>query len=194
MSQNNFEYYQEITLIPSEEIDNNFLMNKIFSKLHLIIADFRNKGMVDIGISFPNYSEKDFTLGNKIRVFFEKFEQGNILMLKDEFRNYYDYIHISNIRDIPAVHGYAIFSRVQKHKNKLRLARRAAKRQNLNFSDIIDNYEECTEPKNLLPYVKIYSSSTKQNYSICIKKTECEYKSGNFNYFGLSNNASVPMF
>lgn len=194
MSQNNFEYYQEITLIPSEEINSNFLMNKIFSKLHLIFVEYQNKGMVDIGISFPDYSLKNLTLGNKIRIFFEKENQGNILLLKDEFKNYDDYIHITNIREIPKVVSYSIFSRKQNIKSNIRLAKRAAKRQNIEFSKMLSCYEDFSKPEIKLPYIKLYSSSTHQTYSIYIQKIESEYKKGQFNSFGLSSNSTVPIF
>lgn len=194
MLQNNFEYYQEITLIPSEEISCSFLMNRIFNKLHLIFVEHQNKGTINSGISFPKYNLDEFTLGDKIRVFFETKDQGEMLNLKKEFRSFDDYIHITNIREIPTPTGYAIFRRKHNSANKMRLAKRAAKRQNIDLSEMLVKYNDYNPKDNKLPFIKSFSSSTKQSYSICIEKVECEYKKGEFNTFGLSNNSPVPLF
>ena len=66
------KYYQEVTLLPNEEITPNFLWSKVYNQLHLALADVKNKNGIDgIGISFPQYkfdekNGKTFaTLGSK---------------------------------------------------------------------------------------------------------------------------------
>ena len=47
-------YYQEITLLPEEEIPVSFLMSKVFLQLHLGIASqMTDVDTSKIGISFP---------------------------------------------------------------------------------------------------------------------------------------------
>ena len=47
------KYYQEVTLLPNEEITPNFLWSKVYNQLHLALADVKNKNGIDgIGISF----------------------------------------------------------------------------------------------------------------------------------------------
>ena len=61
-------YYQDITLIPDGEVSLSFLWTKVFTQLHLALAEEkRREGMVKTALAFPAYQDKG--LGNKIRIF-----------------------------------------------------------------------------------------------------------------------------
>lgn len=53
---NNMNYYQDITLIPNGEVSLSFLWTKVFTQLHLVLAEEqRREGMVKTALAFPAY-------------------------------------------------------------------------------------------------------------------------------------------
>ena len=62
-------FYQEITILTDPEISPYFIWSKLYTQLHIALADLHNKQGIDsIGVSFPNYKfekkgEKTFANG-----------------------------------------------------------------------------------------------------------------------------------
>lgn len=194
MLQNNMKFYQEITLIPSQEINKNFLMGKIFCSLHHLFVKNQIDGVINVGISFPEYDLKNKTLGTKIRLFFNSNEASEKINLKEFLKVYEDYIHITNLRETPSNVKYAIFKRVQKKGNKYRLARRYSKRKNVSYKEAIALYDKYDQKMCILPYIKLKSSSNGSKYNIFIERIDSEKPGCNFNLFGLCINSGVPIF
>jgi len=195
MLENKFAFYQEMTLLPSEEINCNFLMNKIYGELHKIFSEYKNDGLVNMALSFPHYNLEQLSLGDKIRVFFYDEKQVETANLKKRFTNYQDYVHITNRRNVSeSPMSYACFSRVQKKVNKERLIKRFASRHNMSFLEAFEKYKDFHEEKMDLPFVRLKSNSNNNLYTLFIKKTESENITGTFNSYGLSKTATVPDF
>jgi len=195
MLENKFAFYQEMTLLPSEEINNNFLMNKIYGELHKIFSEYKKNDKVDMALSFPHYNLKQLSLGDKIRVFFYDEKQIEAVNLKKRFLNYQDYVHITNMRNVPDLsRTYECYSRVQKKINKERLIKRFANRHNISFTEASEKYKNFHEEKIDLPFVRIKSNSNSNLYILYIKKIESEEITGSFNSYGLSKTATVPSF
>lgn len=194
MLQNKINYYQEITLLPSQEINLNFLMSKIFGALHRLFVKNQINGVINYGISFPEYDLEKKTLGSKIRVFFDSVESCEKLNLKEYLMAFNDYIHITNIRELPANVKYAVFKRVQKKGNKYKLARRYSKRNNVTYENALNLYDKYEKEICELPYIKLKSSSNGNSYLVFIEKIDSDNWGNSFNSFGLSNNSGVPIF
>jgi len=194
MLQSNNNYYQEITLLPYQEINLNFLMGKIFNSLHLLFVKNQEMGIVKNGISFPEYNKENKTLGTKIRIFYDSIESCNKMNLKEYLKAFADYIHITNSREVPKNVNYAIFKRVQCKGSKNKLARRYAKRNNISYDKAITLYDKYIQNINNLPYIKLKSSSNENRYTLHIEKNISKKQENTFNTFGLSNNSSVPIF
>lgn len=194
MLQNKLKYYQEITIIPSQEINLNFIMGKVFSSLHIIFVNNQIENIVRIGVSFPEYDSGNNTLGSKIRIFFEDKEFSEKVNIKKSLRFFDDYIHITNLKEVPENTKYAMFKRVQFKGNKFKLARRYAKRKNISYDQALDLYKDYEQEISKLPYIKMTSSSNGNKYNIFIEKIESENKGEGFNTYGLSVNSSVPIF
>ena len=141
MLQNKIICYQEITLLPSQEININFLMGKIFNSLHLYFVKTQVEGIVNTGISFPEYDLEKKALGSKIRLFFDSYESCEKMNLNVYLKAYDDYIHIRSRRDIPNNVTYAIFKRVQKKGSKQNLANRYSKRKNISYEAAFEQYK-----------------------------------------------------
>ncbi|MBW6453087.1 MAG: type I-F CRISPR-associated endoribonuclease Cas6/Csy4, partial [Methyloprofundus sp.] len=62
-------YYLDITLLPDAEANLGFLWQKIFQQVHIALVDNKvadNESA--IALSIVNYGDKDFPLGNKLRL------------------------------------------------------------------------------------------------------------------------------
>ncbi|HAQ45680.1 MAG TPA: type I-F CRISPR-associated endoribonuclease Cas6/Csy4 [Dialister sp.] len=91
---NNMNYYQDITLIPNGEVSLSFLWTKVFTQLHLALAEEqRREGMVKTALAFPAYQDKE--LGNKIRILAPSAEQLERLHLDQGLERLSDYVHLT---------------------------------------------------------------------------------------------------
>lgn len=193
---NNMNYYQEITLIPDGEVSLSFLWTKVFTQLHLALAEEQQReGMVKTALAFPEYQDKG--LGNKIRIFAPSAEQLERLHLEQRLKRLSDYIHMPKIREIKKhrIIGYSIYSRYQPDESVERKARRYARRhEGVSYENALDLLNQREKTHNL-PFIQLKSVSTAQTFSLFIKKTPCQSEqSGTLSTYGLSDNASVPEF
>ena len=52
-------YYQDLNLLPTQDVSLNFLMSKVMSVIHLVCVESeRAFGVVNIGIGFPKYDKE----------------------------------------------------------------------------------------------------------------------------------------
>ena len=189
-------YYQEITLLPDGEVSLSFLWTKVFTQLHLALAEEQQReGMVKTALAFPEYQDKG--LGNKIRIFAPSAEQLERLHLKQRLERLSDYVHLTTIRKIMErrITGYSIYSRYQPDESVERKARRYARRhEGVSYENALDLLNQREKTHNL-PFIQLKSVSTAQTFSLFIKKTPCQSEqSGTLSTYGLSDNASVPEF
>lgn len=194
-------YYQEITLIEQEEIAIYFIWSKLYTQLHLALVEVKKQDdKANIGISFPEYlfNEEDNIrfLGTKLRLFANSKEELQNLNIKHWLERLTDYVHISSIREVPEekITNYALFTRKQIKTNAERLARRRAKKSDIDFGEAINRYKNIIT-KSDLPFIRFKSLTNKQPFSLFIEKTNTDKKVvGAFNSYGLSLTATVPEF
>jgi len=212
------KYYLEITLLPNEEIPIHFLWSKVFQQIHLGLVEMQDaKRRVLIGVSFPGYVANDqfTTLCSKLRLF----AQDEATLARFDAPKWLarlsDYVHCASIRPVPdKVAGYAIYRREHAKTNPERLARRYAKRHDLDFDAAWNGVVELrsdskggeTYPKSFrycdmsdkriaTPFIRLQSLSNGQSFCLWIKKvTVAESSSGEFSSYGLSATATVPEF
>lgn len=209
--------YQEITLLPNSEINLNFLWSKVFQQIHLALVEMQDEQKrVPIGVGFPDYKigEKYGVLGSKCRLFAADeatlvwFDAGKWLSRLS------DYVHCTSIRPVPEkLAGHAIYRRLQPKINQERLARRYAKRHNLDFETALNGvvrlkqdeaetgyktefrYCDMSHQTVSWPFIRLKSASSGQTLCLWIKKTEVsEALIGSFSSYGLGGAASVPEF
>lgn len=190
------QYYEEITLLPGEEISQAFLWTKVFTQIHIAFAAYQHtNGNMPFAVSFPEFKDDD--PGRKLRVFGESREELEALNLPGYLHRLTDYIHLPSIRRLPSarIKGYAIYSRYQPDSSAERKARRYAKRHEGT------SYEEALELFKLkkatphMPYIQIKSLSTGEHFSLFIQKKEVNKENkGHFGSYGLSTDGTVPEF
>lgn len=190
-------YYSEITLLPAPEISQAFLLSKLFSSIHNRLVEFKDdKGNVPIGLSFPEYSTKDKTLGKKLRMFAQKSEILEEFDIKGTLRIYAEYAHFTGIREAPEKNlTYVQFTRVQPSPTPERLARRKAKRMNISYETAVEMIPEYVPEQITLPYVMIKSMSTNKGFSLYVKRNQSHtIEPFIFNTYGLSKGGAIPEF
>ena len=203
------KYYQEITLIDQAEISSYFIWSKLYTQLHIALAEIKDTNdKVNIGVSFPQYifeekiedKKAKINMGKKLRLFAPNEADLKKLDLKKWLDRLTDYVHITSIKEVPEnVKGYAIYKRKQVKTNAERLARHSVKRGDIGFDEALARYSNVVTTTDL-PYIQMLSLSTsdeqdKKRFKLFIEKQSIEQsKSQVFSTYGLSSESSVPEF
>lgn len=196
------KYYQDITLMPDAEANLGFLWQKVYQQVHIALADNKiAENESAIAISFPEYGDKGFPLGGKLRLL------ANEEMLLKQFNveqwlsRLMDYTHIKPVKEVPvAVSQYACFRRKQFKSNILKEAQRRAKYIGESIEEALQHYKDY-ETQSSLPFINMNSLSMdgevalNRSFKLFVeKKIVNEQVSGTFNCYGLSKAATVPCF
>ncbi len=212
-------FYCEITPLPNPEIHIHFLWSKLFGQLHLGLVEMQDdQGRVPIGISFPDYvaGEKCSVLGGKCRLF--AYDEATLQRFDTQKRleHLKDYVHCTTIRPVPdKLKGYAIYQRFQPKTNQARLARRYAKRHDMDFETAFNStvqlladkaptdatykmafrYCDLSTKVVSMPFIRLDSLTNRHTFCLWIQKNDVSAPSGQyFSCYGLSANSTVPEF
>lgn len=191
--------YLDITLLPSDDIGHHFLWSKVFQQVHLALVENKTPdGSSTIGVTFPEFSEEAHRLGRKLRLFAEnqsRLEQLDIMKWLARLR---DYVHVTSIRATPEkLEGYVIFTRLRTKTSKERLARRAAKRQGIDYETALQQRSNFQPKLSSAPFIQLKSLGNGHPYRLLItaqKMAEPTANSNGFNSYGLSKGQALPMF
>lgn len=205
----NMKFYQEITLIDQAEISTYFIWSKIYTQLHIALAEIKDANdKVNIGISFPQYIFEEKTdqqkakinLGKKLRLFASSESDLKQLDIRKWLERLEDYVHITSIREVPQdIKGYAIYKRKQVKTNAQRLARHRVKRGDIGFDEALARYSNVVTT-TVLPYIEMKSlsnstSSDEKRFKLFIEKQPAtKSETQVFSTYGLSSVSSVPEF
>lgn len=211
-------YYLEITLLPSLDLNLFGLWSKVFQQIHLGLVEMQDdQKQVPIGVSFPEYmiGEKYSVLGAKCRLFAQDEATVARFDAPKWLARLSDYVHCTSIRPVPdKVAGYAIYRREHAKTNPERLARRYAKRHDLDFeaawNGVVElradsnggetypkSFRYCDMPNQRIatPFIRLQSLSNGQSFCLWIKKIVVAESSGSgFSSYGLSAATTVPEF
>ena len=192
------KFYIDITLLPSSDVSLYFLWKKVYQQIHLTLAMHQNSnGKVGIGVAFPEYDKKRHQLGRKLRLFSLLQKNLEIINLKECLSRLRDYVHITNIRNIPEnISKHAIYKRIQTKSSNLRLARRKAKRENIRYEEALAILSNREEVNSKYPYIQMNSYSSDKSYRLIIgyEETDTMIDCKEFSTYGLSSKCSVPIF
>ncbi len=185
--------YIEIKLLPDPEFPPTVLMNALYGKFHRFLTALKTSEM---GVSFPDVENMRHTLGVRMRL------HGDTEILQrvtggDWLKGMRDHCAVASIQNAPSDCKHRVVRRVQVKSNPERLRRRMAKRKGVSIEAaaiaIPDNVVRHLE----LPFVKIRSQSTGQDFPLFIEHglPKNEPTPGNFNTYGLSvDGATIPWF
>jgi len=190
-------FYIQITLLEDGDINENYLLEKIFHLAHSKFTELQDaNGKIPIGVAFPNYNTKKPSLGNILRLVANHREDLENFNIGKTLRVLSDYIHFTQVRPVPTkISSYYQFQRFQPKANIEVLARRRAKRLGVSFDEAIQLYSKYNQERSKLPFVKIKSSSTNRVFPLFIKRIGgAESDKFEFNTYGLSTNSFLPDF
>ena len=213
------KYYQEITLIRNADIDPCFILSKVFQQIHLGLVEIQDgQRRVPIGVSFPEYKrdEKSNMLGSNLRLFAPNKADLVRFDVHKWLTRLSDYVHCTHIQLVPsAIKGYSVYQRNQPKLGRERLARRYAKRHNVDYETALNGRIELSsepeagmKPRKILmsysemppktiaePFIRLESLSNGNIFPLWIKKSEMKNSSsGTFSTYGLSSTSTVPEF
>lgn len=194
-------HYQELTIIPDPDIAPYFIWRKLFTQLHIALAEIKNKhGIESIGVSFPDYhydkKGKSSKLGLKLRVFAPSQQDLETLNLDDWLSRLTDYLHVKSIQEVPAdkpktyvsVHRYR-FKPVEVQAQAL------AKKLSIGYEEAMATVAK-RKPEMPLPFIQMHSQTNDSDYRLKVLQRSCsESKSGVFNVYGMNgmkDSVTVP--
>ena len=182
--------YIDIKIIPDEEVSIPFIRNKLYSKFHRALCDLNAS---NIGVSFPEYKE-NVNLGDVVRIHGDKQSLEGLHAL-GWLGGLSGYCDVSGILAVPEKVKYRLVFRVHEKMTDSKL-RRLIKRGSISSTQakLFKTRVDSSSLNN--PYLEMKSSSNGQRYSrfIGFSELSSDCSDGVFDKFGLSQQASVPVF
>ncbi len=185
-------HYQEITIIPDSEITAYFIWSKLFTQLHIALADVKNEhGINSIGVSFPDYyydnkSEKSSKIGLKLRIFAPSQNDLETLNLDKWLDRLSDYVHIKGIKEVDdkatgfvSVHRYR-FKQIEIQAESL--AKKMAISNEEAMAIVAKRKDELK-----LPFIQMRSETNQSHYPLQIlQQSSGAEVAGGFNVYGMN--------
>lgn len=183
------DHYVDIQLLSDPELSQPVLMSALFAKIHSALVALNSQQM---GISFPKIQVlKTGDLGDCVRAH----GSSDNLQLMLPLLSVFDYAIVGQVLKIPALTKQCTVRRVQVDSNPARLRRRLMKRKNMSEAEARQLISGNTLKRLDLPFVTIKSRSTGQMFRLFIEQKQVDTAmSGEFNNYGLSNSATLPLF
>ena len=197
------KYYQEITLLDSDEKSIYEIWSEVYMQLHIALADVKNKCDIDtIGVSLPNYRYEEkkgqvfAMLGNKLRIFAQSQKDLETLNLDKWLERLTDYVHAKGIKEVP-------MDKVKSHVSVHRYRFKPVEVQAQTLSDKLQvGYDEAMaivakrKSEMALPFIQMRSQTNNHNYQLKVLQQPCtEANAGSFNTYGMngmSSQVTVP--
>ncbi|MFB4392643.1 MULTISPECIES: type I-F CRISPR-associated endoribonuclease Cas6/Csy4 [unclassified Pseudomonas] len=186
------DQYLELTLLPDPEFPQPMLMNALLSKLHRALHDIRRN---DIGISFPEVSQKPRSLGARLRIHGSREALGSLQAI-NWLSGMRDHLRLLGPEQVPANAQHRCVSRVQVDSNPERLRRRLIKRHGISEEEARSRIGAEVGKKCELPFAQLRSQTNGQTFYLFIRHGQLQDRAqlGVFGTYGLSRNATVPWF
>ncbi|WP_435980588.1 type I-F CRISPR-associated endoribonuclease Cas6/Csy4 [Psychrobacter sp. DM4] len=192
-SRSSLTHYQEITIIPDPEIAPYFIWSKLFTQLHIALAEARNVHSIkSIGVSFPDYhfdeKGKSSKLGLKLRVLAISQQDLETLNLDKWLERLTDYVHVKRIAEVgDKAKGHVIVRRYR-HKNVLKQAEAFAEYKGITLDAALIHCAKHKQDNKPYPYISLRSISNNQPYALSIIQEMVDDETqGSFNSYGINN-------
>ena len=191
--------YREIILRPQPEISLGFLWAKLYQQIHIGLVEMQDSnGIVPLGIGLPEYLSEYGPLGRKLRIFSLSKETISELDLEARLRRLADYVHLTDICDVPEKpKSFCRYKRQQPKTNIDRFARRRAKKRGISIEEALSELEQKGFKDKLVetPYINMQSISSDKRFRLFILKEICNTPAyEGFSTYGLSSISTVPEF
>jgi CRISPR-associated endonuclease Csy4 len=169
------------------------LINALFAKLHRALVALQSR---EIGVSFPKVDKKRPHLGDILRLHGSEAALEN-LQKKNWLSGMRDHVEVGEITPVPPDSSHCRIRRVQAKSSAERMRRRYRKRhEDVTERDVEGLIPDSVEKRLDLPYLQLKSESTGQRFRLFLEHMppKSHSSSGEFNTYGLSNEATIPWF
>lgn len=182
------EYFINIKIIPDQEMRENVLLNKVYTKLHKGLFTLKSTG---IAVSFPSFKVK---LGDVIRLHANQ-DRLSELQAMNWLGGLSGYCEVSEIQAIPDEVKHRNVSRIQSNMTASKL-RRLIKRGSISQEEMNVYKTKMFQQSMGNPYLELDSASNDHKHRRYIQFGELLSQpiQGKFDHFGLSKAATVPWF
>lgn len=185
-------HYQEVTLIPDPEISPYFIWQKLYTQLHIALADIKNNHGIDsIGVSFPDYhydnkKEQSSKLGQKLRVFAPSQADLEKLNLNHWLSRLTDYVHIRSIQEVGSKAKSNVVVKRYRFKPVEIQANSLAEKLGIDYDEAMAIVKK-RKPEMKVPYINLKSETTGVPYRLSILQQQVDDPTeGSFNTYGLN--------
>lgn len=185
-------HYIDIQLLPDPEISPAHIMGALYGRLHLALVQL---GAKQIGISFPEYRLKPRGVGKILRLHGSPADL-QTLCASVHFGGIKDLIAVKETLPVPEHARHRAVFRRQFKTNVDRLRRRRMARHGESAEQAALAIPDSAQQHTTLPFVQLRSRSSAQAFCLFLAMGE-EYatpQKGEFNTYGLSNQATIPWF
>lgn len=193
------KFFQDITLLPSEEMEPHFLWEKLYHQVHLALVEHKNAmGQFSIAVAFPQYSVEKSRLGGKLRLFSHNESELEQLNISKWLARFTDYLHVTSIRPVPDnVDKKVSYSRPKVRTSKEREIRRRMKRHGETLDQATAHFAGFKVRTTKAPFVHMQSYTKGTRFPLFIRENVAEVTTGSmitFDSYGLSSQGCLPKF
>ena len=186
------DYFVDIEVRPDPEFPANQLISALFAKLHRGLVGLSTTG---IGVSFPRFDVAPPNLGTCLRLHGQR-SVLSALMESDWLNGMRDHVVGSVPSPVPSNAQHRILKRIQTKSSPERLRRRLMHRHGLSEQEALQRIPNEAARFSRLPFVQLRSTSTGQNFRVFFDHGPLQPSAvpGDFNAYGLSQEATIPWF
>ena len=186
------DHYVDIEVRPDPEFPANQLMSALYAKLHRALVA---QGCKRIGVSLPGVDGVGAHLGTRLRLHGE-LAALTTLLASDWLAGMRDHVALTQPTWVPDSAQHRVVKRVQVKSNPERLRRRLMRRHDLDEQTARQRIPDDVARFTRLPFVQLRSISTGQTFRLFIEHGPIlsTAVAGDFNAYGLSQEATIPWF
>jgi CRISPR-associated endonuclease Csy4 len=186
------DHYVDIEVRPDPEFPANQLMSALYAKLHRVLVA---QGCNRIGVSLPGVDGAGAHLGTRLRLHGE-LAALTALLASDWLAGMRDHVALTQPARVPDSAQHRVVKRVQVKSNPERLRRRLMRRHALSEQEACQRIPDDVARFTDLPFVQLRSTSTGQPFRLFIDHGPILPGAipGDFNAYGLSQEATIPWF
>lgn len=185
-------HFADIHLRPDPELAPFQLMSHLFGRMHRRLAQGK---FTQVAASFPGYALAPATLGGTLRLIAPA-EELAAFMAHDWLGALRDHVLLADALAVPEDAKAYRLLRVQAKSSPERLRRRRMRRHGLSEEQAREQIPDDCAERLSLPFVTLSSSSTGRQFPLFLKLAASPggVMRGRFNSYGLSAEATIPLF
>ena len=186
------DHYLDIVVRPAPELAAHQVMSALYERLHRALV---GAASAHIGVSFPDVAGKPQSLGTRLRLHATLPALARFTA-PDWLAGVRDHVSVGAALPVPPETRHRNVRRVQAKSSPERLRRRLMRRHDIDAAEASRRIPDAAAESLALPFVQLGSASTGCTFRLFIDHQPIQPAAvaGDFNAYGLSQQATVPWF